>query len=171
VLLWRVDDQTLVCVLRIDAVNTQHLNGLTTQARPIDEVLPATLQKTMAERLPKHNFLWAAGQLDQLGAAKDVLPLLLGGKMDLSHFKNIQSFALGIAPVEGLTMTGHFRMNDVKAAAKFKALLDDVKVEGAASQKVETTPPEVAEQWVTWQVRGDVTTVRGMLGGGKNGKK
>jgi hypothetical protein len=25
----------------------------------------------MKERLPKHNFLWAVGRLDQLGAAKD----------------------------------------------------------------------------------------------------
>ena len=42
-----------------------------------------------------------------------------------------------------------------------------VKIAGALSQKVEATPTEVGEQWVTWQVRGDAATVRGMLGDNK----
>jgi len=166
-MLWIVDKETIVCVIRIDGVGTNNLSGLSVKARPVDEVLPAALRTTMTDRLPKHNFLWAAGQLDQLGVAKDFLPMLLAGKADLSTLKDMKAFAIGIAPVEGLTLTGNFRMNDAKGTAKFKSMLDDAKVTGATSQKVEATPPEVAEQWVTWQVRGDVATVRGMMGGGK----
>jgi hypothetical protein len=168
-LLWRVDTKTLVCVIRMDAPKAEHLSGLSIQPKPIDQVLPDALQKLMTDRLPKHNFLWTVGQLDQLGPAKDVLPFLLAGKADLSMMRDMKALAIGIAPVEGLTLTGNFRMNDAKSAAKFKAMLDDVKIADAASQKVEATPPDVAEQWVTWQVRGDPAMVRALLGG--EGKK
>jgi hypothetical protein len=39
------------------------------------------------------------------------------------------------------------------------------------SQKVEATPPEAPQQWVTWQVRGDVPALREWLNLGKDLKK
>ena len=76
--------------------------------------------------------------------------------------KDLKVFALGLEPVEGLTLTGHFQMTDAKATAKFKAILEGVKIE-RAKQKVEATPAEEKEQWVIWQVRGDVAAMRDFL--------
>ena len=116
-------------------------------------------------------FLWAVGRLDELGPLKAMLPILLAGKADLGPILDVKTFAIGLAPVEGLTMTGHFQLTDAKAAAKLKNRLEAVKVEGAKSQKVETPPPEVQTPWVTWQVRGDVNVMRRLLNQGQEVKK
>ena len=68
-------------------------------------------------------------------------------------------------------MTGHFQMTDAQAAAKFKTFLEGVKIEGAQSQKAVAAPADEKEQWLTWQVRGDVAVMREFLNRGKNGKK
>jgi hypothetical protein len=68
-------------------------------------------------------------------------------------------------------MTGHFRMTDAKSAAKFKAFLEGVKIDGAKSNAVVAPPPEEREQWLTWQVRGDVAAMRKWLNLGKEFKK
>ncbi len=166
---WCVDGRTLVYVLRLDEPKVEHLSGLSEEPRPIEEVLPAPLRTTLAERLPTHQYLWIAGRLDQLGPLKDWLPLALGGKLDLERLKEMKSFALGIEPTEGLTLTGHFEMTDAKSADKLKTVLEGVTVAGAKSQKVDATDP--IGHWVTWQVRGDVGTMREFLNQGREGKK
>ena len=62
-------------------------------------------------------------------------------------------------------------MNDAKGTARFKARLDEVKIAGATLHKVEAPPPDVADQWISWQVRGDVSALRDFLGQGKEAKK
>jgi hypothetical protein len=165
-MLWCVEERTMIFVLRLDAPKHEHLNGLSATPRKLDDVLPADLVKAMDERLAKRNLLWAVGRLDQAGMLTDIgLPLLLGGKRDLGWLKDMKTFAIGVQPVDGLTLTGHFLMKDAKAAAKFKTILDDVRIEGAKSQKVVEAPDE---PWLTWQVRGDAAGLRDWLSiGGK----
>jgi hypothetical protein len=114
----------------------------------------------MKERLRTPQFAWAAGRVDQLGPLRAWLP------MELGSLKQMKTFVVGIEPVEELTLTGNFLMNDAKAAANFKTFLEKVNIEGAKSQKV-----DASEDWVAWQVRGDVATVRGFLNRGKERKK
>ena len=121
--------------------------------------------------MPKRNLLWAAGRLDQASPLKDLLPFIVGGKVELGPLKQMKTFALGFEPIEGITLTGHFQMDNAKAAAKFTAMLEDVKIDGAQSQKVTATPADALEQWVTWQMRGDVAALRGLLDRGKDAKK
>ena len=90
---------------------------------------------------------------------KEALPFVPLGKADLGAIKDLKTFALGLEPVEGLTMTGHFQMTDAKAAAKFRTFLDGAKIQGAKSQKVEVPPADQKEQWLIWQVRGDVAVL------------
>jgi hypothetical protein len=163
-MLWCVEERTMIFVLRFDTPKQEHLNGLSAAPRKLDEVLPASLVRAMEERLAKRNLLWAVGQFDRGGVLIDlVLPLALGGKRDLDWIKDIKTFALGVEPVDELTLTGHFLMKDAKAAARFKAILDDVKIDGAKSQKVVESP----DAWLTWQVRGDVAGLRAIVERGK----
>jgi hypothetical protein len=170
-LVWNIDERTLIYVIRVDAVGTQHLHGLSATPRKLDEGLSAPLQKAMKERLPRHPYLWAAGRLDNLGMAKDWLPLIVGARAELASLKEIRIFTLGVEPVEGLTLKGDFQLANAKSAAAFKSLLEGVRLDGARSQKVESSPANEAEQWVSWQVRGDVSAMRELLNRGKGTKK
>jgi hypothetical protein len=53
-------------------------------------------------------------------------------------------------------------MTDAKAAAKFKSFLEGMKIE-RVQQKVAAVPPGEKDQWLTWQVRGDVAAIRELL--------
>src|SRR5205814_2010279 len=103
---------------------------------------------------------------DKFDKLKEVLPFVPLGKAEFGAVKDLKTFAIGLEPTEGLTLTGYFEMTDAKASAKFKAVLEGVKFDGARSQKVDVPPPDV-EQWVTWQVRGDVAAMRAWLNRGK----
>jgi hypothetical protein len=166
-LLWCVEEKTLVCVLRIDTPKIEHLHGLSATPRRLDEVLSAPLHDALKERLPKHQFAWAVGRLDKLGLLKDALPLLPIG---MANLKEVKTFALGLEPVEGLTLTGHFQTTDAKSAAKLKVFLDGVKIEGA-TQKLAMPNEGDNEQWLTWQVRGDVAAMREWLNQKKGATK
>jgi hypothetical protein len=170
-LVWCIDEHTLTYVIRLADPQATHLQGLSATPRKLDEAVPANLAKTMNERLPAHPYAWAVGRLDQLGPVKDFLPLALGAKADPGPIKELQTFAVGLEPVEGLTLKGEFRFPSAKAATTFKTFLEAAKIDGAKSQKVEATPPEEPEQWVTWQVRGDTAAMRDLLNRGKEIKK
>lgn len=170
-MLWCVEERTLIYVVRLDAVKLEHLHGLSATPRKINEAVPDVLAKTMKERLPAHPYVWAVGRLDQLGLAKAFLPLALGAKADAGPIMDVQTFALGLEPVEGLTLKGEFRLPNAKSAAAFKKFLEAAQIDGAKSQKVEAAPPEEKEQWVSWQVRSDVAVIRDLLNRGKEAKK
>jgi hypothetical protein len=159
-LLWCVDDRVLVGVFRQELPTIAQLDALSPTPRPVHDVIPAALYDVMKERLRTPQFAWAAGRVDQLGPLRAWLP------MELGSLKQMKTFVVGIEPVEELTLTGNFLMNDAKAAANFKTFLEKVNIEGAKSQKV-----DASEDWVAWQVRGDVATVRGFLNRGKERKK
>jgi hypothetical protein len=169
-LLWCVEDKTLICVIPLGDPKLDHLQSVSAEAKTIEETVSAPLRQAMKERLPGRQFLWAVGRLDQMGPMKALLPVLLAGKADLGPIRDIKTFAAGLAPVEGLTMTGHFQVADAKAAAKLVNRLEAVKIDGAKSQKVETSPDE-RDPWITWQVRGDVAVMRRLLNQGQDAKK
>ncbi len=170
-LVWCIDDYTLIYVIRLDGPRTEHLRGLSATPRKIDEAVPGVLAKIMNERLPGRPYAWALGRLDQLGPMKDFLPLALGAKADPGPLKELQMFALGLEPVEGLTLKGEFRFPSAKTAATFKTFLELATIDRAKSQKVEAAPPDEPEQWVSWQVRGDTVMIRDLLNRGKEVRK
>ena len=170
-LLWCVADRTFIGVIRLDTPQLKDLTGLSAQPRPIDEALSAPIHKAIKERLAKPQLLWAVGELDQLGAARDWLPFALGAKADLGTLKDLKTVVLGVEPGTDLTFTGSFQMTDTKSAARFQTILESAKIDGAKSQKVTVTPAAVKDQWVTWQVRGDAPTMRELLNRGKQAKK
>jgi hypothetical protein len=161
-LVWCVEAKTLLLVLRLDAPKLEHLNALSATPRRIEEMVSAPLRQALRERLPKFQFLWAAGRLDRLGLLKDLLQMAPAAKPYLEVTKDLKVFAIGLEPVDGLTLTGHFLMTDPKAAAKFKSFLEGVKIE-RAQQKVAAAPADEKDQWVIWQVRGDVAAIREFL--------
>ena len=125
-------------------------------------MLPASVRELMEDRLARHNLAWSVGRLEELGPIKELLPALLGAK-ELGAVKDINRFGLGLQSGEMLTLTGHFQMTNVSSATRFKETLDALKLDAAASQKAEMTPPEVTPAWVSWQVRGDIGAVRALL--------
>jgi hypothetical protein len=162
-MLWCVEEKTLLYVIRLDAPKLEHLGSLSATPRKVEEVLSPPLYEAIKERLPKRTFLWSVGRLDRLGLLQTMLPLVPGGNSYLTAIKDVKTFAVSLEPVEGLTLAGHFQMTDAKAAAKFKTLLEGVKIEGAKSQKVELPPAQEKEQWVIGQVRADVALLREWL--------
>jgi hypothetical protein len=62
-------------------------------------------------------------------------------------------------------------MASAAGAAKLKTLLEGARIEGVKSQKVEAPPPEEKQQWVTWQLRSDVATVRALAYPASEAKK
>lgn len=160
-LVWCIDDRTALYVIGLDTPKIEHLKGLSLTARPVEEVLSVPLREALKERLAKYQFAWAVGRLDQLGPVKDLLPLVPLGNAELGAMKGVETFAFGLEPTEGLTLTGEFRLRSPQATANLKSFLEGVKIEGT-SQKVAATQPH-QEQWVTWQVRGDVAAMRDWL--------
>jgi hypothetical protein len=167
-LVWCIEEKTLVCVIRIDGPNIEHLNGLSLTPGAVEEIVAAPLYAALKERLPRQQYLWAVGRFDRLALPKEALGLL-GDKAAL--IKEVRTFAVGLEPVEGLTLTGHFQTADAKSAAKVTAFLATVNIAGATSQKVEAPPPDVADPWVTWQLRGDVGAMREWMNQGAAKKK
>ena len=161
-LVWCVEAKTLLLVLRLDAPKLEHLNALSATPRSIEQVVSVPLRQALKERLPKFQFLWAAGRLDRLGLLEDLLRMAPAAKPYLEVTKDLKVFAIGLEPVDGLTLTAHFLMTEAKAAAKFKSFLEGVKIE-RAQQKVAAGPADEKDQWVIWQVRGDVAAIREFL--------
>ncbi|MSQ97052.1 MAG: hypothetical protein EXR98_21200 [Gemmataceae bacterium] len=165
-LVWCIDERTALCVIRFDVPKIDHLQGLSKTPRPIDEVLAAPIRDALKERLAKYQFAWAVGQpagmarLRDLSAFMSLMPFV---NSDVSALTGFSTFAIGLEPIDGLTLTGHFQVGDAKSAASFKKRLDGVKIAGATSQKVEAPPADAKEPWVTWQVRGDVAGMRDWL--------
>lgn len=175
-LLWCVEERTMIYVVRpLDTPTLEHLQGISGTPRLVDDVLAAPLRTTLTERLPKHNFLWMVGRLDQLGALNEGLPFLLGARVDGAAIKSLRMFALGVAPIEELTLAGSFQLANADAADKFANFLDGVRIEGAKEQKVVPPPARAqdpaAAPWVSWQVRGTVGSMRQLLNQGKEPKK
>ncbi len=159
---WCVEERTLIYVFRQDQPKLEHLSGISATPKTPAEALPVEIADVMKERLATHHYAWMVGRIDQFGPLREWLP------KELASLKDVRTFALGIEPVEGLTLTGHFLMTDAKAAAGFKTFLEIAAFDGAKSRKVETTPPEAKEAWLTWQVRSDAAALRTFLNRGKN---
>src|SRR2546425_7514214 len=103
----------------------------------MDEVLSAPLREAMKERLAKYQFAWAVGQPNAVVRLKDLssfLTLVPGVKIDVTPLQEFNTFAIGLEPIDGLTLTGHFQTGE--STASFKKRLDGVKIAGATSQKV-----------------------------------
>lgn len=164
--LWAVDGRTLVYVVRLDGLKLEHLRGLSATPRQTGAAVPQALAKTMNERLPAHPFAWVVGRIDQLGPARDFLPLLLG-KGDIRPLAQVRSLVLSLERLQGLTFNGEFQMADAKSASGFKLFLEEARIAGAKSHKVESSPPQEPEQWVAWQVRGEPSALRDILDRGK----
>lgn len=167
-MLWCVEEKTLVCVIRMDAPKVDRLHSLSATPRKVSEVVSAPLHQALTQRLRRHQYAWAVGRLDRLGALKDALAFAPPDKAAL--IKELKVFALGLEPVEGLTLTGHFHMSDAKSAGKLKTFLEGVAIEGA-TQKLAMPKDDNEEQWLTWQLRGDVAAIRMWLNQGKELKR
>ncbi|MBI1831575.1 MAG: hypothetical protein HYR84_09020 [Planctomycetes bacterium] len=166
-MVWCVEEKTLVCVIRLDAAKVEHLNGLSATPRPLDEALPGPLLAAIRDRLPRRQLVWAVGRLDKMKEVPGLVPM---GKNNAAIFKEIKVFALGLEPGDDLTLTGDFLTSDAKSAERLKTFLDGVTIPGAKSQKVVAPPPDKGA-WLTWQVRGDVATMRQWLNRGQELKK
>ena len=163
--IWCIDDRTLIYLFRQDAPDIKHLSGLSSRPRPIAEIVPAKLRETVGERLPTHQYAWAVGQPDQLGPMREFMPA------SVKAIKDVKTFVLGVEPVEGLTLSGHFQVTDAKTAAGLKGFLESVKIQGGNAPKVETTPADATDQWVIWQLRAEAAALREFLSPGKERKK
>jgi hypothetical protein len=166
-LVWSIDDETLAYVIRLDDAKAEHLRVLSAQPKAIREAVPG--RDVFVERLPTQNFAWAAGQLDQVFGLPLMLALMTGGKAELGFVKDLKTFTVGITPEAGLTLVGNFHLTDAKAAASFKTQLEGVRMEGMTA-KVVSPEPNAAEQWVSWQVRGDAARLRAWLDARNGGK-
>ncbi|MBI3823167.1 MAG: hypothetical protein HY289_10880 [Planctomycetes bacterium] len=167
-MLWCVEEKTLVCVIRLEPPKVEHLRGLSATPRKVEDVLPATLHDALAKRLARQQYAWAAGRFDRLGLLKEALMLIPPDKAAL--LKDLKTFAVGLEPVEGLTLTGHFHMNDAKSAGKLKTFLENVTIDGA-TQKLAMPKDDKEEQWLTWQLRGDPAAMRTWLNQGREPKR
>jgi hypothetical protein len=161
-LLWHVEKRTLLYEIRPFAgPKAEPLANLSEIPRLPGDLLSPPLREALAERLQKRQFLWCAGRVDQLDALKKQMPFWPGPLAELSKTRGIKTAALGLEPVKGLTLTGYFHMTDAKAAESYKTMLEGVRFEGTTATVV--TGPD---QWVTWQVRGEVEPMRALLNDG-----
>jgi hypothetical protein len=170
-LVWWIDPKTAIHTIRLAMPTVEHIKGLAATARPIEDVLAPPLHAAVKERLTKYQFAWAVGRLDRLGAVKDLARFIPAAKLPMNAAKNLRTFAFGLEPVEGVTCTGSFHVQDAKAAASLEKLLDGLTMPDALARKVDVPPAEVKEQWVTWQVRGDAAAMRAWLTSAKESKK
>lgn len=162
--LWCVEERTLVFVIPFTDLKLDQLSGVSPTADKRADTLPPALQTVLKERLPGVQYLWIAAEMEKLDALKMLLPPNRGA------MKDMKMFALGVAPIEGMTLTAHFQLRDAKGAAHFAKSLEGIPLEGAKSQKIEATPADAPESWVTWQVRGEIEAIRAVLDRGRSKK-
>ena len=162
-LLWCVDERTLVCVFPPGTADDAHLDALSQEPRPVQDVLPGPIHDVLKERL--HTSIPVGSRPRRSAWLAQGVPAEESGAL-----KEMKTFAVGIEPTEGLTMTGNFFDGRREGGASFKGHLENVKIDGAKSQKAEATDADASDQWVTWQVRrrGHVSRV---LNRGKDKKK
>jgi hypothetical protein len=162
-LVWWLDAKTAVYTMRFAMPTVADMKGLSKMAQAPQDVLAAPLHAAVKDRLTRYQVAWAVGRLDRLGALRDAAAFVPAMKRLAEGSKDVKTFAFGLEPIEGLTLTGHLQTHDAKAATKLKALLDGLPVPESISRKVDVPPADVKEPWVTWQVRGEVTAVRAWL--------
>src|SRR5205085_1445262 len=105
------------------------------------------------------------------GKYKDLIVALGSRTKGLPAIAAIKTFTLGLEPGEELTLTTNFQMTSAKTATDFVTFLKKVDTKGAKSSEPAASPAQEKEQWVTWQLRGDVPTIRAWLNAGKDVKK
>ena len=156
-LLWCHSERIIALVLCLDAAKTDDLDALPPEPREGLAGFPAPLEAVIRERLDKQSVLWLAGHLHQPGIVSDVLGLIGMKTKNLAPLLAADTFAVGVAAGEELTLTGHFHGTDAAAAKKLEVWLRAAAWEKATSYRVEGPPPGVSDdaaQWVTLQIRG-----------------
>ena len=158
-LLWCHSERVIVLVLGLDAVNTDELDAMPPRPRPGGEGFAEPLRMAIAQRLPATSALWLAGHFEQPSAAGDLLALTGKKNELLETLLQAKSFVVGVQPQNQPMLTAHFHTGAAKASERLQALLEARRWDAAQSYKIAGPPPgaEPAEQWVTLQVRGDVT--------------
>ncbi len=172
-IVWQADDLTLVVAMRFlagpDITGEEFLKQVNPKVRPVEEVVPTELRSMIEQRLPRHNFAWLAADSTKLGFLGTLLAA--GAERSRLPIAGTKRVVLGIAPMDGLTIISNLQADDAKAASKIAATLEKAKLPDGITRKVEMTPPDQPQHWVTLQLRGEVSAVRGWLGSGKDAKR
>jgi hypothetical protein len=171
--LWCAKPRILVhTTLPTDEIPTDAAATSLTQLRKqatVARLTPAA-RSALSDRLSKQSRMWAVGDLETAKGLVDSLQLFAGPlKEEARMLTLVRAFAIGITiPEPGtLTLTGDFYTGAPDATQELRNYLEEVKVPGAKSHKVEAPPADIeaAEaQWVTWQVRADAAVMRDLLG-------
>ncbi len=160
-IVWQADDQTLVYLVRFpigpDITSEEYLKQMNVKARPIEEVIPTGLREMIQQRLAKHHFAWLAGDTAGVGIFGPFLAVV--GEQHVAALAETKRLALGVTPINGLTILGNLQVGDTKAAGKLVTMLEKAKLPEGISRKIEVTPPEQPQHWVTLQLRGDVAAM------------
>lgn len=163
---WQADDLTLVFAIRFlagsDVTAEFHLKQMKLKSRPVEEVIPADLREMIQKRLPRHNFAWIAADSTKLGILGPLLAA--GGGRNMLPITSTKRFVLGVAPIEELTIIGNLETGDSKIAAQLVTTLEKANLPDGITRKVESTPPDQPQHWVTLQLRGNVAAMREWAG-------
>jgi hypothetical protein len=115
-LLWCVDERTLVVLYRFESTRAEDLNAIPDTPRRGADGLPAPLRTYLEKRLARGTLLWVAGHLDQ----PDVLgPALTLGQVPpevQQLVMTIQTFGIGLRFQQGVTLLADCHCTDGAAA-------------------------------------------------------
>lgn len=157
-LLWCPNNQTLVFVIRIDAVKIDDM--ATVPIRPWSrlEMFPEPLREAIQKRLPPDRELWTAGHFDNTDFVGALLALLPKGKVSGELISKVQTFALGLDFETEVTLQGALHATDAKSAEAMKTMLEQQDLPALKVIRLDEEPG-----WVALQARGPLEPFRESL--------
>jgi len=168
-MLFAADPQTLVLVLRLDALAERDKQALAANPRTGAQGAPRLLRAILQERLGKGVLIWwAATEIERPEVAGMLLPL---ARMDdhLAKFLAIaKSVVVGLRLQQDAAVMAAVECPNGPTARRLEGALEQQTVEGLGSPKVFRpanvhVPTDDAERWVSFQLRGTPEAVAAAL--------
>lgn len=154
-LLLLVDQQTLIMVVRLDAVKIEDAGSVPVKPHAGLATLAAPLRDLVRQRFGPQPACWLAGHLEKPEPLAALLAFTPVAKEHLQLLNGVQTFGLSLDLHQGATLSGACRCRDAQAAYRLGKTLagwswpDEVlPVVGKPSQAEE-------DNWVSLQIRAD----------------
>lgn len=162
-LIYCPDDRTMIGLFRLDAVNFGDLDAIPLPPKMGIAGLAKPLREAFNERLSKESVAWCAGDFERAPGIERLLAFTTLNTADREIVKSLRILVLGLYPQEGWTIGGSFLATDLVSVKSLEGTMKEMKLPGARSLKVDGPPPDVAEPWVSLQLRADSEGMRQIL--------
>ncbi len=161
---WCVSDRHIAFLFRIEPGKLDDLEAIPVQPRQKLEGSSEAIKAIVEDRVDKQSLAWLAADLKSAKGLLDLLSLA-GARVEAYRpLLDAKALAINIKTDRDIVVLGHVLAGSEKGVKPLETYLRDLDWRGAASTKIESTPPDAgAEPWVTMQLRYEPASIRDLL--------